>query len=100
MANAQLLPLSVNMVARPKKCLTIHVLHGMVPNMKLTMPEQLQRAFRIAAKKLSYEQRVVRRVETPEMRYYRERMGCSACVSFETFIASWAGQEWSKRNEG
>lgn len=34
-----------------------------------------------------------------EAQYYAERMGGVACVSFTTFVNSWAGQAWAKKLE-
>lgn len=30
-------------------------------------------------------------------KYYSERMDGCACVSYETFIRSWAGEQWIKK---
>jgi hypothetical protein len=30
--------------------------------------------------------------------YYRQRSAYIACADYETFIRSWAGEEWKKKN--
>lgn len=54
--------------------------------------------------KLSYQEKLdrlisyhFRRKEMAAVKYYEERYGCSACVSYNTFIKSWAGMEWLKK---
>lgn len=49
-------------------------------------PDQIRRAFRKAAKA----------VDAPAMLYYEQRM--NACVSFERFRGSWAGQQWMAKH--
>jgi hypothetical protein len=64
---------------------------------KLSYPEQIQRAFRRAARKRTPTE-VFNRVTTPEMLYYSQAAKGVACVSWERFSGSWAGQQWIRRH--
>ncbi len=55
--------------------------------MKLSYHDQILREMRKAAK----------RKDEAAMRYYSEAVAWVACVSFERFRNSWAGQNWMKR---
>ena len=55
--------------------------------------------------KLTYQDAIARKIkralkqgDTLKARYYQERVNVAACVSYEQFIGSWAGQEWLKKN--
>jgi hypothetical protein len=56
---------------------------------KLSYPDQITRLFRQAAKK----------GDTLRARYYDERVNGVACASYDTFIASWAGQQWLQQQQ-
>lgn len=64
--------------------------------MKLSYRDQILRKIRAAAKKRSFPE-VIRQVVTDEMAYYMEALNGVACVSWEQFKGSWAGQEWLKK---
>jgi len=61
---------------------------------KLTYQEQIQRAFRKAAKGTKFGLPG----DEAAMQYYAEASCGVACVSFETFKGSWAGELWLKRH--
>ena len=73
--------------------------------MKETYQEKLQKLIRKHGKKgydpwgrpLTDEASRLARLAA---RYYSQRLDCSACASFETFIKSWAGAEWLKEFSG
>lgn len=48
-------------------------------------------------KMIRLAKRATRKGNTLEARYYQERIDGTACVSYEQFIGSWAGQEWLKK---
>lgn len=55
---------------------------------------------------LSYEDQIKRKIRkarsernAPAMLYYTEALKCSACVSYETFSTSWAGQQWLEKTK-
>jgi hypothetical protein len=54
---------------------------------KLSYADQINREFRKAAK----------RRDNAAMQYYAEASGSVACVSFERFRGSWAGQNWLRK---
>lgn len=53
-------------------------------------------------KNLSYhdqiEQKLRKAKTAAEKLYYTQAKQCHACVSYETFSKSWAGQEWLRKN--
>lgn len=55
--------------------------------MKLSYQDQLKRKLRAA----------VRRGDEDAAAYYAENMSGVACVSWERFRGSWAGQQWLKK---
>ena len=54
----------------------------------LTVPEQMQREITRARKKR----------DAAAVVYYSQRTHVAACVSWETFQDSWAGENWRKEN--